>query len=445
MAKDLFDHWESLLEQLKVQFQTLENENLQLKNENRALQERFDRMLFQQTLIALLQPGHSTKDLDILCRRLGICDPESSFVVLEFSNDAYLGRRDRVPSKPFSDPDLQPILTLVQTVFDDPVMQPVVGPQGDRILCILCIPPDRDTTELRDDITRRAAALNAQVSPCVLFTAVSSPVRGAQNLPSAYAAVRQVADYKAVMEDYTQDLLFAEDLALQEHAPGEETLVLPEQRRFVFLSRIGAFAQAREAAQALINARLLSNPAMGTLQVSMAALKDVLIHTLGAASVSLHIHDEYLRLNTVSRIVGAATVQELQAELDALLLALDKAFAKTNPEATLPQRMESYIDENYADPDLNVNAVAEFFSVTPAYATKVFRSLCPDGILNYIHHRRLFAAKELLGSGLSIGEIAGRTGYRTSANMIRAFKRAEGVTPGQLAAQSRQTGEEHTD
>jgi AraC-like DNA-binding protein len=46
---------------------------------------------------------------------------------------------------------------------------------------------------------------------------------------------------------------------------------------------------------------------------------------------------------------------------------------------------------------------------------------------------------------LSIGEIAGRTGYRTSANMIRAFKRAEGVTPGQLAAQSRQTGEEHTD
>ena len=102
---------------------------------------------------------------------------------------------------------------------------------------------------------------------------------------------------------------------------------------------------------------------------------------------------------------------------------------------SLPQRIKSYIDENYQDPETNVNAVADFFGISATYATKVFRGAYHSGVLDYIHQRRLFTAKELLGSGQSIAEIARQSGYGTSSNMIRAFKRIEGVTPGQLVSE----------
>ena len=118
-----------------------------------------------------------------------------------------------------------------------------------------------------------------------------------------------------------------------------------------------------------------------------------------------------------------------------MLEELGEIFDEKGHSDSLPQRIKSYIDENYQDPETNVNAVADFFGISATYATKVFRGAYHSGVLDYIHQRRLFTAKELLGSGQSIAEIARQSGYGTSSNMIRAFKRIEGVTPGQLVSE----------
>lgn len=429
--------WEMLLSQLRESFVALEKENLALKNENQALQARFDRMLFQQTIAALLKPDHSTEALSILCAQAGIPDPDGAFVILEFSNDEVLGRENRVPHSPFDDPEVQELLTRIAAHFRGPDCHAVTAPQGDRIVCILCMPAAVSWQEARAYIAAHVQSLPLALDNLPLFAAVSQLVQGAGLLPEAFAAVRQVADYKAVMEDYTQALLFASDLALQSRPSGTETVVPTAQRRFVFLLRIGSFVEAQAEARALIDVKLLRNPSIHTLPLAMASVKDIFIHTIGSTCIELKLYEDYERLNIVQRVAEAATIQELQTQLDQVLEGLQDAFAKCNPEVSLPWRMQAYIDENYWDPDLNVNAVANYFSITPSHATKIFRPLHADGILSYIHERRLFAAKELLGSGQSISEIAKHTGYRTSANMIRAFKRAEGVTPGQLAAQDR--------
>ena len=80
---------------------TLQNENTKLQNENRLLKERFQRILLQQSLISLLQEGHSGTNLSELCRRLGIDSPEGSFVLIEFSNDSALCRSNWLPKEPF--------------------------------------------------------------------------------------------------------------------------------------------------------------------------------------------------------------------------------------------------------------------------------------------------------------------------------------------------------
>ena len=89
--------------------------------------------------------------------------------------------------------------------------------------------------------------------------------------------------------------------------------------------------------------------------------------------------------------------------------------------------------------DLSVAMVAEAMGVTPVAITRVFQRLLGMGTLDYIHHTRLKAAKQLLSaSERSIREIAELTGYNNSVTFIRVFKKYEGVTPGQYRENEQQ-------
>lgn len=417
----------------------LQNENEKLQNENRLLKERFQRILLQQSLISLLQEGHSGTNLSELCSRLGIANPEGSLVLIEFSNDSALCRSSWVPKEPFSDPEMHDLLQITQTAMAR-IAQVIVAPYGDRLLCLLILPAAWDRDRIRQQITAQVEDLNRQLTRFPLYTAVSSTVQGVRNLPAAFSSVKQLTDYKVIMEEHAPNILFADSLSpSQWGAP--DNLVTPEHRHFVFCIRIGNFAQARQAALELCRQKLLSSPAVQALPLTMAALKDTFIHTLGSACTDLNLFDAYIQVGAVQRIAGAQTAQELEDALDQVLQALGEIFDQKSHSDSLPQRIKSYIDENYQDPETNVNAVADFFGISATYATKVFRSAYHSGVLDYIHQRRLFTAKELLGSGQSIAEIARQSGYGTSSNMIRAFKRIEGVTPGQLVSELGTGGE----
>lgn len=66
-----------------------------------------------------------------------------------------------------------------------------------------------------------------------------------------------------------------------------------------------------------------------------------------------------------------------------------------------------------------------------AFASR-FRAVAGDTPLGYLTRWRLYRAKDLLRRGeLSLTEIAARVGYETDAAFSRAFKRAEGMAPGE--------------
>lgn len=432
-VQELWNRLKKDTETLHAAQLTLQNENTKLQNENRMLKERFQRILLQQSLISLLQEGHSGTNLSELCRRLGIATPEGSFVLIEFSNDSALCRSSWLPKEPFSDPEMHDLLQITQEAMAH-IAQVIVAPYGDRLLCLLILPAAWEPGQLRQQITVQVEALNRQLTRFPLYTAVSSMVQGIRDLPAAFSAVKQLTDYKVIMEEHAPNILFADSLSpSQWGAP--DNLVTPEHRHFVFYIRIGNFAQARQAALELCRQKLLSSPTVQALPLTMAALKDTFIHTLGSSCTDLNLFDAYIQVGAVQRIAGAQTAQELEDALDHVLQELGEIFDQKGHSDSLPQRIKSYIDENYQDPETNVNAVADFFGISATYATKVFRAAYHSGVLDYIHQRRLFTAKELLGSGQSIAEIARQSGYGTSSNMIRAFKRIEGVTPGQLVSE----------
>ena len=102
-------------------------------------------------------------------------------------------------------------------------------------------------------------------------------------------------------------------------------------------------------------------------------------------------------------------------------------------ETQISKKIKTYVLQNYQNTELNVNAVAEAFGLTPYYLSKKFREEAGESILEYINKVRIEKAKELLLRGdKKIEEIAKEVGYTNTVTFNRVFKKCEGVSPGKF-------------
>jgi len=96
-----------------------------------------------------------------------------------------------------------------------------------------------------------------------------------------------------------------------------------------------------------------------------------------------------------------------------------------------------YIDNNYFDINLNLNSIAEHFSLSPSYLSKKFKNRFGKGVNDYLYEIRISHAKQLLNDPhLKIADIAQLTGFLDSNAFIRIFKKYTGCTPGKYITPS---------
>ena len=104
---------------------------------------------------------------------------------------------------------------------------------------------------------------------------------------------------------------------------------------------------------------------------------------------------------------------------------------KDSGTASLAQKIKTYIDQHYTDPDLSANMVAQEFHISAPYISKLFKSIQPEGFVNYINTLRIEKAKELLRcTSKKIEDISTETGFLNTTSFIRLFKKTVGITPG---------------
>ena len=140
---------------------------------------------------------------------------------------------------------------------------------------------------------------------------------------------------------------------------------------------------------------------------------------------------------------GAFWRYETAGQMEAGLLGLFGRIAwEEKPELSemkreLTGRVQAYIRENYRDPALNASMIADYMGMNLSTLSHQYKAATGSGVLDELHTVRLEAAKSLLAEGASVRETAERTGYAAPRALIRAFKRYEGLTPGQYAKQTR--------
>jgi len=95
------------------------------------------------------------------------------------------------------------------------------------------------------------------------------------------------------------------------------------------------------------------------------------------------------------------------------------------------EQVRNFIDSNYAK-KLTLDVLAEYFFISKFHLSREFKRITGITIGNYILEKRIGHAKNLLRfSNDSLDSIARSCGFLDSSYFIKAFKKAENLTPNQ--------------
>ena len=118
--------------------------------------------------------------------------------------------------------------------------------------------------------------------------------------------------------------------------------------------------------------------------------------------------------------------------IDEMLLEVREQMEgrRKNRQEELIKLIDDLILEQYADPDLSLQLVAERMNISPSYVGRIYKQHTMRTIVDAIQKVRLEKAMDLLGqTHLSIAEIAERTGFTNASYFHRTFKKHYGMTP----------------
>ncbi len=170
---------------------------------------------------------------------------------------------------------------------------------------------------------------------------------------------------------------------------------------------------------------------------STAVLK---IRTYEAFSIAMDIFREYISdislqeiaFSYLERLIKARTVDEMMICFEELLKFQMGTIAKQQMKEgkAIVIKVMNYVQENYADCNLNLNSLAEGLGKNSRYISRTFKKEMETGILDYINSVRIEKARELMATGkYTVQEAAEAVGYSN----VRTFRRAFEKIAGQIA------------
>lgn len=306
----------------------------------------------------------------------------------------------------------------------------VVGHFDGRICCILQDDISADNKERFRKLLQEIEDFHREVLQLRLYAFATAPRASFSGLPDAYQRAMELKELKKFWGDELDDIVFESDM----HSSGAmriggQTAV---QKRLLNLLMVRDFAAARQLIQDELSRNFYKDAnSLFHIRIYIMSLVDMVVDAI--ADGGTEKDEAFCRSLQPDRLYGAQSVQELKQETMRLL---DQIVAYNDGKENGEQpcwivKVRKFIEAHYADSMLDVSMIAQTFDLNVSYMSRTFKKYVGTGILEYIHQTRLQHGKEMLCRGASVRETAEKCGYIDSKALIRAFKRYEGVTPGQ--------------
>jgi AraC-like DNA-binding protein len=198
------------------------------------------------------------------------------------------------------------------------------------------------------------------------------------------------------------------------HGPGSVRLLLPGHREQF------AFAVDEPTRHSWIQARVAPPARFAALPVALAA------------SMAL---TELVREAVAVARTPLSTAPELLAALAAAALwrYAGEAEARTATTAGAVDRARGFLHAHLADPEVDLARAAAAAHVSPAHLVRRFRAELGTTPMAYLWQRRVATGIDLLThTGLPVGDIAARAGFRSVYHFSRRVKEHTGLAPTQV-------------
>lgn len=302
------------------------------------------------------------------------------------------------------------------------------------IRCIVSLVPEEDPERFFDGIVpiaERIRALFAERFGIGLCFAVSRLRDSLSSLPISAAEADELIE-SLVFYDRTDAIVCAGDAAV---SPEQTTAVgssLALHRSIADSAAAGDFSAVRESVFRFLDSEVLAaDLPLQTAKLRAYAIVNIIMESLQEMRPALDSAsiDE---LKPVERLSRVRSIAELKSQVDALLRALEELWAGRDQESSpdLKNAAVGYVEANFRDRNLNVNAVADALGVSVPHLSRSFKKATGLGLLDYIHLVRIREAKRLMKENKhGIGDIALMVGCGSRVTLVRAFKRYEGATP----------------
>lgn len=165
------------------------------------------------------------------------------------------------------------------------------------------------------------------------------------------------------------------------------------------------------------------------------------LHVLEAFQAVADSYNTYIKdsakqiqfLQWLDALLGAEDITSMKERFDEMILfAGNRINGQREAEGrSIVQAVRKYVESNYADSSLNLNAIAEALGRNNRYLSRVFKEETGEGILDYVNELRISKASELLARGnYSVETVGGMVGYASTRTFRRTFAKVVGTTPG---------------
>lgn len=165
-----------------------------------------------------------------------------------------------------------------------------------------------------------------------------------------------------------------------------------------------------------------------------ADIKSQLLYEMRGTLIKLSEQLDFFQLfdNRIWAIDCAGDADKAYGEIVELYRSFCDALnnRRSNNVLKLKEKIISYIQENYTDPNLSLASIAHELDMTEQYLSQFFKKYIGQNFSSYLENLRIeYACSLLREHDLSINEIAYKTGYNSDKAFRRAFKRVSGISP----------------
>lgn len=261
--------------------------------------------------------------------------------------------------------------------------------------------------------------------------AVSSGHTGLDGVYKAYREVCRVYQYQQRTQD--TGTIFYSDLKVQ---PGDTTVRYPveTENKLHLAVRSGNEGEACTQIQALMRQNQENYLSPAGMQFLVSKIMSTIVRAGEQRSDDPELAENQNRVMEAARRGSTEAMEQALCRLAGTVCQAVRASeqeAAADEKGRLYLEMRDYIEANYSDAALNVNALSEHFDRPAPFVSRYFKEMNGTNLTQYIHKVRLEHVKEKLLQDEKLETIAITCGFGSLRSFLRIFKQYEGVTPTQ--------------